>query len=173
MSGFWGRAQRDELAGMHQRLDTQRERLESQRERLDKQRDRIDRYGKQTENLRAAVTKQASRLDRLNEVVTDLREELKPLQRGDGLRNTDLRRMSSQLAAVEERLGKLDDQVHEPTGHLTDAETAEARRLIDEIRNEHEQIRVRMQVVSSYEERLRRVEIALLELYDSDLRDPI
>ena len=35
---------------------------------------------------------------------------------------------------------------------------AEARRLIDEIRREHEQIRVRMQVISAYEERLRRVE---------------
>ena len=39
-----------------------------------------------------------------------------------------------------------------------EAEHEESRSLVEEIRREHEQVRVRFQVISGYEERLARVE---------------
>ena len=40
------------------------------------------------------------------------------------------------------------------------------------MRREHDQARVRFQVISAYEERLRRLEAAVVEMYDGDIRNP-
>ena len=42
--------------------------------------------------------------------------------------------------------------------------------LVDDVRTEHARIRARMQVISAYEERLRRVEESVAELYEGDPR---
>ena len=51
-----------------------------------------------------------------------------------------------------------------------DEQLAAGRSLLDEVRTEHARIRARMQVVSAYEERLRRVEESVTELFDGDRR---
>jgi hypothetical protein len=51
-----------------------------------------------------------------------------------------------------------------------DDQLAAGRTLLDDVRTEHERIRARMQVVSAYEERLRRVEESVTELFDGDRR---
>ena len=56
---------------------------------------------------------------------------------------------------------------------LDDERLAEGRGLLEEVRTEHARIRARMQVVSAYEERLRRVEESVAELYEGDRRHPV
>ena len=60
-----------------------------------------------------------------------------------------------------------------PATPLDDESVAEGRGLLDEVRTEHARIRARMQVVSAYEERLRRVEESVAELYEGDRRHPV
>jgi hypothetical protein len=74
------------------------------------------------------------------------------------------------VGVLEERLGELAARLESGAFVAEPAEQAEARSLVEEIRREHQQIRVRMQVVSQYEERLRRVEESLLALTDADHR---
>jgi len=45
-------------------------------------------------------------------------------------------------------------------------EVTEATDALGQIRREHEQIRIRMQIIASYEERLRRVDESLVSLYE-------
>ncbi len=56
---------------------------------------------------------------------------------------------------------------------LDDESVAEGRGLLDEVRSEHARISALMQVVSSYEERLRRVEESVAEPYEGDRRHPV
>ena len=56
---------------------------------------------------------------------------------------------------------------------LDDAQLATGRGLLDEVRTEHARVRARMQVVSAYEERLRRVEESVAELFDGDRRHQV
>ena len=71
--------------------------------------------------------------------------------------------LATQVAALEERVADLAEQVERPDYAATDDERAQARRLVDEVREEHRRIRVRFGAVTRYEERLRRLEAALAE----------
>lgn len=71
--------------------------------------------------------------------------------------------LSSQLGGIEERLQSLTEWLDSGQYAATDAEQAQARNLLEEIRDEHRRIRVRFGVVARYEERLRRLESALAE----------
>ncbi len=79
----------------------------------------------------------------------------------------DLERISHQLRAVEQRL---DAAAAGTDGAPTSP--ADPDGLLAEVRREHEQIRVRFQMMSRYEERLRRLEDAVVKLYGGDLRGP-
>jgi hypothetical protein len=70
-------------------------------------------------------------------------------------------------------MGALEERLQTGTFVADDASMAQARSLVDEVRREHEQVRVRMQLVSHYEERLRRVEQALAGLHGGDPRQPV
>jgi chromosome segregation ATPase len=70
----------------------------------------------------------------------------------------DYVRLAQQLAASETRIEWLAEKVEGGGFAGSDPEHAEARSLVEAIRREHEQIRVRFQVVTGYEERLGRVE---------------
>jgi chromosome segregation ATPase len=70
----------------------------------------------------------------------------------------DYVRLAQQLASSETRIEWLAEKVEGGGFASTDPERAEARSLVEAIRREHEQIRVRFQVVTGYEERLGRVE---------------
>jgi hypothetical protein len=79
----------------------------------------------------------------------------------------DLERISHQLRAVEQRL----DAAAAGTDDAP-ASPADPDGLLAEVRREHAQIRVRFQMMSRYEERLRRLEDAVVKLYGGDLRGP-
>ena len=70
----------------------------------------------------------------------------------------ELIRLSPQLAAVEQRLETLRATVEDPAWTGDDADRAEARRLIDEVRAEHARVRARISAATVFEERLRVVE---------------
>lgn len=108
---------------------------------------RVDRLGERVRNQAEKLREQRKDLTRVTKQVTALR--------------TDFDRMAQQLAATETRIELLRERVEAEVYDGTDAERAEARSLVEEIRREHEQVRVRFQVVSNYEERLSRVEEAL------------
>ena len=71
--------------------------------------------------------------------------------------------LAAQVGAIEERLQDLTDKVEAGGYDATDGEKAEARSLIEAVREEHQRIRVRFGAVTRYEERLRRLESALAE----------
>ena len=70
----------------------------------------------------------------------------------------DYPRLSQHIAATDTRLELLADRVSGTRFEGDEAEHEESRSLVEEIRREHEQVRVRFQVISGYEERLARVE---------------
>ena len=122
------------------RLDAQRTELKQQRQRLDKAEQRVDRHR------------------------TRLREQLESQE----AIHADLSRLSAvypvleqQMSSFETRLQQLLDAAAGDAIEATDADRAEARNLLDEVRREHGLIRVRFGVISRYEERLRRLEAAL------------
>ncbi|RZU33050.1 hypothetical protein [Blastococcus saxobsidens] len=96
---------------------------------------------------------------------TELDKRLGELERwvGDVARESswsanELARLAPQAAAFEARL----EQQARPTvltGELADL--PEARLLVDVVREEHARVRARLSLVSAYEERLRRLELAL------------
>ena len=70
----------------------------------------------------------------------------------------ELVRLSPQLAAVEERLESLRAKIEDPAFIADDAERAEARRLVEEVRAEHAKVRARISGATVFEERLRVLE---------------
>lgn len=72
--------------------------------------------------------------------------------------NDQLRRISAQLVALEQRVGDLErpavDLAAEP------AERAEARGLLDEVRVEHRRASAELSAIAFYEERIARLEQA-------------
>ena len=77
----------------------------------------------------------------------------------------DLDRISHQLRSIEHRLDAAG--VDAPQDAQTSPEDALAK-----VQQEHERIRARSQLVSRFDERLRRVEEAVRKLYGGDLRGP-
>jgi hypothetical protein len=72
--------------------------------------------------------------------------------------HTEVQRMEPQVASMEQRLEELRERVDTNLEPGTSAERAEARRLIEAVRTEHERIRSRMTAIAWYEDRLRKVE---------------
>jgi len=73
--------------------------------------------------------------------------------------NDQLRRISGQLVALEQRVGALE----RPAVDLgaDDAERRTARALVDEVRLEHDRARAGLAAIAFYEERLARLEQAV------------
>lgn len=94
---------------------------------------------------------------------SDVARRLSKFRRELTMLQQDYERLARHLAATETRLELLADGLDAPSYEGDDADHAQARALVDEIRREHEQIRVRFQVVTAYEERLGRVERTLSE----------
>ena len=123
--------------------------------------------------LAGAVERQGKKVDRIAARLGDFERLFEPIEKASGLRALEHGRFSYQIGAMEKRVGGLEQRMSDGRFVAESEEEAEARRLIDEIRREHEQIRVRMQVISAYEERLRRVEATVAELDDGDLRHQV
>jgi len=126
--------------------------------RLDKQRSQLDRQARDIADLKAKVE--------------TLRKRIHPVELASNHREVEHGNLAIQVGVWEERLGRLEQRVSGETFTADEAETAEARSLVEEVRREHEQVRVRMQVIAQYEERLRRLESAVVGLYDGDVRHP-
>jgi chromosome segregation ATPase len=123
---------------------------------------------------RSQAQKLETRLKTLEREVAALRERVRPVELASNRREVEHGRVSVQVGVLEQRLGEIEERIATGTFVADDAEQAEARRLVDEVRHEHQQARVRFQIISHYEERLRRVEQALVELLDDgDLRQPV
>jgi hypothetical protein len=87
-------------------------------------------------------------------------------------------RRDAQFGTLEMRLADLEQHLDDSRAGLgqaplDDDQLREGRGLLEAVRSEHARIRARMQVVSAYEERLRRVEESVAELYDGDRRHPV
>jgi chromosome segregation ATPase len=81
-------------------------------------------------------------------------DEVERLQRWTA---NELERIVPQVAAQESQLESLREKISDvPAGDQ--AQVDESRSLIDEIRREHAQIRVRLTAVAQYEDRLRKLE---------------
>ena len=111
--------------------------------------------------LKARVGKLAERVRGQAETLREQRSEVRRLAGQVTALRTDFERMAQQLAATETRIEDLRERVDPEVFDGTTEERAEARSLVEEVRREHEQIRIRFQVVSNYEERLSRVEEAV------------
>lgn len=99
-------------------------------------------------------------------------------QRSLALDAAERERRDAQFGTVEVRLADLEQRLEDARsasvgGAPDDEQLAAGRSLLDEVRTEHARIRARMQVVSAYEERLRRVEESVAELYPGDTRHQV
>jgi chromosome segregation ATPase len=110
----------------------------------------------------------ARKIESLERNVAAMKERSRPFEMSAKYREVEHGRMTVNLAAVEQRLGALEQ--HASDAPLAPGDGAEARSLLDAVRREHEQIRVRMQIIAQYEERLRRVEAAIEGLDEADVR---
>jgi hypothetical protein len=98
-----------------------------------------------------------------------LRAEMAEVRAMSKRRNVEHSRVTVQMGAFEERMGRLEELLGSQAP-VTDGASEVGQ---DAIRREQEQARVRMQIVSHYEERLRRVEEAVSKLYDGDARHKV
>lgn len=69
----------------------------------------------------------------------------------------ELRRIAPQTAALESRLADL-AAAAEPPLSADDAELEASRQLLDEVRDEHRKVRLRLSGVTHFEDRLRKLE---------------
>ena len=104
------------------------------------------------DELHAALATEAATQHRLRD---ELRADLGP--RIDEL-DDQLRRISGQLVALEQRVGALE----RPAVDLAadDAERRTARSLVDEVRLEHDRTQAGLAAIAFYEERIARLERA-------------
>jgi hypothetical protein len=125
------------------------------------------------ESLKKRLDSQAAHVQQLTKRLTELERAFEPFVKASNLRALEHGRFSLQVGAMEARLGELEQRLGQAPLQVEDGTAAEALRIVDVVRREHEQIRVRMQIISSYEERLRRVEETVACLYDGDLRHQV
>jgi hypothetical protein len=121
---------------------------------------------------RAQLEQQATQIAQLKSTVATLGKRMHPIELASNHRQLEHGRLAIQVGICEERLGKIEEQLRDEQFAGEESEHAEARGLVDAVRREHEQIRVRMQIIGQYEERLRRMEDTVVMLYEGDKRHP-
>jgi hypothetical protein len=140
--GTWRRkvVDPDDLRGRQRRL----------KERVDQQAKQLAATKETVAKLRATITEQNRRIR-----VVELASEHREREHGN---------LTIQVGQQQQLLGEFEERLREERFITGPEDEAEARRLIDEIRQEHERIRVRMQAVGQYEDRLRRIEATVADL---------
>ena len=134
--------------------------------------DLAGRLARQREQSAQQATRTAKQVAELKATVTALARRLKPVELASSHREVEHGLLTIQVGVLEQRVARLEDALRTERFAGDDAEHAEAASLVEAVRREHEQIRVRMQVIAQYEERLRRMEAAVVALYDGDVRHP-
>jgi chromosome segregation ATPase len=97
------------------------------------------------------------RIDDLERRFADLERRFGDLDRVQRWSANELERIIPQVAAQESQLESLREKITAVPA-ADQPQIDEARSLIDEIRREHSQIRVRLTAVAQYEDRLRKLE---------------
>ncbi|MGY1632300.1 hypothetical protein ACI784_11410 [Geodermatophilus sp. SYSU D01186] len=118
--------------------------------------ERVDELAARAGELAAAVDLKnvSERVDRLDEVTRGFEERLARLEGQASWDTHQLSRLSSQAAAFEQRL----EGQARPIVVTGTEEVAEPHLLVDVVREEHARVRARLSILSSYEERIRRLE---------------
>lgn len=93
----------------------------------------------------------------LAERVAQLERRADNERRRGGLHDRDLARIGPQVAALEERVEQLRQRLSQPPT-ATDEQAEQASSLLDEVRREHSQVRMRVTTLVKYEERIRQLE---------------
>lgn len=106
---------------------------------------------------RAELPEIFERLDRQRGRLEALERGAKGTAKEAEFYTREINRVSPQLSALEAKVEDLRQALTTPTVGSPE-ELAEARSLVEEIRAEHARIRVRLSAVTTYEERLRRIE---------------
>ena len=119
--------------------------------------ERLDQQAKQVAETKAAVAA-------LRSTLTALGKRVRVVELASEHREREHGNLTLQVGRCQELLGEFEERLRHERFIAEPAEEAEARRLVDEIRREHERIRVRMQAVAQYEDRLRRIEAAVADL---------
>jgi hypothetical protein len=101
----------------------------------------------------------AGDLRRVDDEVRRIADELRSLRDQYSEVTFDLNRLGPHVAALEVRIADR-ERAEGPVEVGSPGDTAEARRLLDEVVREHERIRVRFSGIALYEERLRKLEAA-------------
>ena len=122
-----------------------------------------DQLAKRLSRTEAVQERQAQRLSRLDERLRKQKELFEQTKLAAWKAQSLHEILSAQFGAIEERLQDLTEKVEIGSYDATDDETAAGRTLLEEVREEHRRIRVRFGVVTSFEERVRRLESALAE----------
>jgi chromosome segregation ATPase len=156
-----GRQTEARVAALTKQLAAAQARNEKLAKQLEAATTRLDKHS-------ITAERHARKIDSLERNVTAMRERQRPFELSSKYREVEHSRMTVNLAAVEERLAVLEQRAADAP--LAAGDDAEARSLLEAVRREHEQIRVRMQIIAQYEERLRRVEAAIEGLDEEDVR---
>ena len=119
--------------------------------------ERVDQQAKQVAETKVAVAK-------LRSTLTTLARRVRAVELASEHREREHGNLTIQVGRCQELLGEFEERLRNERFIAEPGEEAEARRLVDEIRREHERIRVRMQAVAQYEDRLRRIEAAVADL---------
>jgi len=115
---------------------------------------RLEHYYDKVDRLAEEHRESVDDLNRRIDVLTGQFDEVERLQKWSA---NELERIIPQVAAQESQLESLREKITAVPAP-DQPQIDEARSLIDEIRREHAQIRVRLTAVAQYEDRLRKLE---------------
>jgi chromosome segregation ATPase len=122
-----------------------------------------DQLVKRIAKTESAQARQAEKVARVEERIGRLRDRLDEVKLTAYRAHSSYEILNAQVGAIEVRLQDLAETLATGRFAADDEDTALARSLVEEIRDEHRRIRVRFGAVTQYEERLRRLESALAE----------
>lgn len=136
------------------RLDAHERRLERQAVRLDELSRRLNVHADRLDRQRNRLDNQSRRLDQFTERVQSWTPFIANAR-------VEFGAISGQLAALEKRVAELEAP---PVDGGDANDRQEARSIVEAVRAEHARVRARLTLISAYEERLRRLEIAMREV---------
>ena len=151
----------ERLARLEEQVAQQAEQLARHRARLDRQQGTLDRQANRLDRQQTALERQANRLDRQARQVAEHLENVAEIVAAAQRAATTTDIVASQVASIETRLADLSER-SATVPHAAPGDEEAARTLLDEVRAEHRRVRERFGVVAAYEERLRRVEEAVV-----------
>lgn len=118
---------------------------------------RLDEAYRSIEEYRRLVPEHERARREFGRRLADMERRFGEVERIQRWSHNELERIIPQIAAQESQLESLREKLSAvPVGDQPQID--ESRRLIDEIRREHSQIRVRLTAVAQYEDRLRKLE---------------